>query len=262
MLRIERPIVKGMLAAALALALGGVFAGPATAQTQADIDMLKGMSGQDFETTWMSMMIQHHEGAVDMAEMAATRAAHQEIKDVAQNIIRDQTREITELTTWLQQWYNTTPQAGMMHEDAGMTAMLESATGDEFDRLFLQMMHDHHRGAIAMAELVPDRATHQELKTLAQNIMTTQEAEILQFMSWAQAWYGLDLMAPAAQATPMPMPEAGSTTGDMGDMGGATTAPVGMPRTGGADLAFPLVALLAGIAAFTVAGGIWVRRRA
>jgi len=254
MSRIERSIFRTTLVAVLALALGGVFAGQAAAQTQTDIDMLKGMSGQEFEVTWMNMMIQHHEGAVDMAEMAATRAAHQEIKSTAQNIIRDQTKEIADLTNWLRQWYNATPQAGMMHEDMSMAGMLQNATGDEFDKLFLQLMHEHHRGAIAMAELVPDRATHEELKALAQNIITTQEAEIQQFMAWAQAWYSLDLMAPV----PTPMP----TTGDMGEMGGTMSEPVGMPRTGGADTAFPLAVLLAGIAALTVAGGMWVRRRA
>ncbi|HET9493166.1 MAG TPA: DUF305 domain-containing protein [Chloroflexia bacterium] len=263
MLRMERSFVSGVLAAALVLALGGVFAGAAAAQTQSEIDSLKGLSGQEFEVEWMNMMIVHHRGAVDMAHMVNERAAHQEIKDIAQSIISAQDLEITTLTGWLQQWYNLTPESGVAHEDMGMTAMLQNATGDEFDKLFLQAMHDHHRDAIAMAELVPDRATHEELKTLAQTIHTVQEAEIQQFMSWAQAWYGLDLMAPAAQATPMPMPEAGTTTGDMGDMGGATTTqPVGMPRTGGADLAFPLAALLAGLAALTVAGGIWVRRRA
>jgi uncharacterized protein (DUF305 family) len=251
MFRIERSIVKGMLVAVLALALVGAFAGQAAAQTQTDIDMLKGKAGQEFEVTWMSMMIQHHEGAVDMAEMAATRAVHQEVKDVAQNIIRDQTKEIADLTNWLQQWYNATPQAGMMHEDMGMAGMLQNATGDEFDKLFLQLMHEHHRGAIAMAELVPDRATHEELKALARNIITTQEAEIQQFMAWAQAWYSLDLMMPV----PTPMP----TTGDMGS---TMQEPVGMPRTGGGETAFPLVVLLAGIAALTIAGGMWVRRRA
>jgi uncharacterized protein (DUF305 family) len=251
MLRTGHFARKGLLVAALALALGGLFAGRASAQTQSDIDMLRGMSGKDFEVTWMNMMIQHHQGAVAMAEMAATHAGHQEIKDVAQNIVRDQNREITDLTNWLQQWYNAAPQAGMMHEDMNMAGMLQNASGDEFDKLFLQLMHEHHRGAIAMAELVPDRATHQELKTLAQNIITTQEAEIQQFIGWAKTWYGVDLMTPA----PTPMP----TTGEMG---GTMNEPVGMPRTGGADLAFPLAALLTSMAAIAVVGGIAIRRRA
>lgn len=91
-----------------------------------------------------------------------------------------------------------------------------------------------------MAELVPDRATHQELKTLAQNIMTTQEAEIMQFMDWAMRWYNLDLMSSIPVGT----------------------APAGMPRTGGADgtgLMLRALALLAATAA--ISGGVRLRRR-
>lgn len=235
-------MAKGIVVTALALALagsltGGAAAGPA-GQMQSDIERLKGLSGQEFETEWMSMMIQHHMGAVEMAELVPSRANHQEIKDLAQNIIRDQNREIGEMTTWLKQWYNATPHEGMMHEDMGMMERLQNARGDEFDRLFLQMMHDHHRGAIAMAELVPDRATHQELKTLAQNIMTSQEAEILQMMDWAMTWYNLDLMQ---------------------GMGGA---PVGMPRTGSQNPASFTLTLLVGLAAITLVGGMWARRKA
>lgn len=240
---------RGILIASLVAALAGLFAKRAAAnparQTQSDLDHLRGLSGQQFEVEWISMMIQHHQGAIEMAQLAETRAKHQEIKTVAQNIIRDQTTEIGEMTMWLKQWYNTDPMTGMMHGDtmAGLDmSMLQGMSGDDFDKAFLMMMHAHHRGAIAMAELVPDRATHQELKTLAQNITTAQEAEIMQFMEWATSWYNLDLME--------------TMEGTEG------TAPVGMPRTGGPGPAALLATLLTGIAALSLVGGMWIRRRA
>jgi uncharacterized protein (DUF305 family) len=220
---------------------GAAAASPAR-QTQDDIEHLRGLSGQEFEVHWMSVMIEHHQGAVEMAQLAETRANHQEIKSVAQSIIRDQQREIGEMTMWLKQWYNAEPMTGMMHGGgmmAGMDmSMLRGMSGDDFDKAFLMIMHEHHRGAIAMAELVPDRATHQELKTLAQNVMTTQEAEVLQFMEWAMAWYNLDLMQ---------------------SMGGT---PVGMPRTGGSDTMPLTAALFLGMAALALGGGLWMRRSA
>jgi uncharacterized protein (DUF305 family) len=245
----SRIVWKGMAVVALVLAVAGSFTRSALAspvgQTETDMEHLSGLSGQEFETQWMSMMIQHHQGAVEMAQLAETRAAHQEIKTVAQNIIRDQTREIGELTTWLKQWYNAEPMTGTMGGmHGGMDVnMLQGASGDDFDKAFLMMMHEHHRGALAMAELVPERATHQELKTLAQNIIAAQEAEIQQFMEWAMSWYNLDLMA---------------------GMGGAgtSTAPVGMPRTGGPSPAFLLATLLLGVTGLAIAGGVWVRRKA
>ncbi|MEO8287074.1 MAG: DUF305 domain-containing protein [Chloroflexota bacterium] len=240
------------LVAALASSFSGTAAASPARQAEGDLEHLRGLTGQQFEIEWLSMMIEHHQGAIEMAQLADTRAKHQEIKTVAQNIIQDQTREIGEMKTWLMQWYNTEPMTGMMHEGmmAGMDmSMLESMSGDDFDRAFLMMMHAHHRGAIAMAELVPDRATHQEVKTLGQNITTSQEAEIMQFMAWAQTWYKLDLMT----ATGMGAME--------GTAGAAGTPPAGMPRTGISGTASWLGTLLASVAALTVAGGLWVRRR-
>ena len=42
-----------------------------------------------------------------------------------------------------------------------------------------------------MAKLVPDRAAHQELKNLADQITINQSAEISRMDTWLAAWYGL-----------------------------------------------------------------------
>ena len=222
-------------------------AGP-VAQTQSDLDHLKSLSGKEFEVEWMSMMIEHHQGAIDMSKLVATRAMHQEVKDVAQNIITAQTTEITEMTGWLQQWYGTTPVQGMMH-GMDMAAQLQSLSGDQFDKQFLTMMTEHHQGAIAMAQLVPERATHQELKTLSQNIITSQQAEVDEFGQWLSTWYN---------TTP-----AGGNMGG-GDMGGTTPGgSPGMPSTGSGESAFSLLLLaLAAVGITAVSGGAWLRKRA
>jgi uncharacterized protein (DUF305 family) len=50
-------------------------------------------------------MIPHHQGAIDMAGLAPDRAAHQEIKDLAQAIIESQSAEIDTMNAWLSAWY-------------------------------------------------------------------------------------------------------------------------------------------------------------
>jgi uncharacterized protein (DUF305 family) len=194
------------------------------AQAQGDIERLTGLTGQQFEVQWLSMMIEHHEGAIDMSQLAADRASHQEVKTIAQNIIRDQDREVAEMTSWLKQWYNTEPVANMMHDDMhGMAVMLQNLKGDEFDKAFLQLMTQHHQGAIVMAALVPSRATHAELMTLAQKITTAQQAEIQQFKGWARTWYNLELTDNAMMA-------GGTMMG--GGISGMMGGTPGMPRTG------------------------------
>lgn len=66
---------------------------------------LSGKTGDEFDKAFLSEMIEHHEGAVDMAEAALKNAKHQEIKDLAKAIIEAQTKEINQMKDWQKSWY-------------------------------------------------------------------------------------------------------------------------------------------------------------
>jgi len=57
-------------------------------------------------------------------------------------------------------------------------ADLESATGEEASRLFLQQMTEHHSGAIDMAEQETEGGSYPDAIALAEGIIQTQQAEI------------------------------------------------------------------------------------
>ncbi len=67
---------------------------------------LQGRAGDAFDREFLAEMIVHHQGAVQMAQLALTSAKHQEIKDLAQGIINAQNNEITEMKAWQKNWYN------------------------------------------------------------------------------------------------------------------------------------------------------------
>jgi uncharacterized protein (DUF305 family) len=67
--------------------------------------MMAELDGPRLEATFMSMMIPHHEGAVSMARLATERAVHPELKQLAEQIVADQTREIGQFNQWLADWY-------------------------------------------------------------------------------------------------------------------------------------------------------------
>lgn len=69
-----------------------------------------------------------------------------------------------------------------------MTDELKDKTGDDFDKAFLEMMIDHHQGAVDMAKETLKSAKHQELKTMANDIITAQEKEISQMKAWQKEW--------------------------------------------------------------------------
>src|SRR5205823_3342382 len=94
-------------------------------------------------------------------------------------------------------------QAGMMGGQSGgmsggpdmsgmsMMADLWKLTPPRLEAVFMSLMIPHHQAAIDMAQLVPERAAHQELKDLAQQINSSQSAEITQMKAWLADWYGL-----------------------------------------------------------------------
>lgn len=65
---------------------------------------------------------------------------------------------------------------------------LDEYTGDEFDRYYIANMLAHHQGAVDMANYALTNAKHQELKTLAQEIISSQTKEIDSMESWQKQW--------------------------------------------------------------------------
>jgi uncharacterized protein (DUF305 family) len=57
------------------------------------------------DAAFMTSMIAHHQGAIDMAALAEERADRQEVKDLAAGIITSQTAEIELMRGWLLEWY-------------------------------------------------------------------------------------------------------------------------------------------------------------
>jgi len=65
---------------------------------------LKGKTGDEFDKAFLSEMIVHHQGAIDMASLAKQNAKHDEIKSMAEDIISAQTKEINQMEQWYKTW--------------------------------------------------------------------------------------------------------------------------------------------------------------
>jgi uncharacterized protein (DUF305 family) len=63
------------------------------------------LPGPRLEAVFLSQMIPHHQGAVEMAHLAYERAGHQEIKDLSHSIEASQTNEVQKMNDWLKAWY-------------------------------------------------------------------------------------------------------------------------------------------------------------
>jgi uncharacterized protein (DUF305 family) len=141
------------------------------------------------ERAFLVDMVRHHAMAVQMAEMAKEKATHDELKDMADDIIRTQTAEMKRMRKWLKSWYGRTVGDHMgHHEDADMK-MLEESSGAEFEVRFMAMMSVHHTQAIERAKAVRKFRLHPKVRKLTRDIVRAQEREIRQLQDWLVAWY-------------------------------------------------------------------------
>lgn len=65
---------------------------------------LNGLTGEEFDKEFLKQMIIHHQQAVDMSKYAGSNAKHQEIKDLAADVISAQTTEIEQMKQWQKEW--------------------------------------------------------------------------------------------------------------------------------------------------------------
>jgi uncharacterized protein (DUF305 family) len=123
-------------------------------------------------------MIHHHAQAILMSSWAPTHGASADVRTLCARIINAQTDEIHRMQQWLADrrqpvpWPRLTRDTTEMKDMPGMPAMpgmggdslmpgmlsnaqldsLDRARGDNFDRLFLTYMMQHHRGAVHMVQ--------------------------------------------------------------------------------------------------------------
>lgn len=184
----SRTYFFGAVALAAALALSSCAGGGPAADSTSPAAEAPATAFNVADVTFAQMMIPHHEQAVEMSDdLLAKDGIDEDIVDLATAIKAAQEPEIAQLTDWLIQWraqdssMSDMPDMGdgsdgMMSDDDMMA--LQDAAGTDAGRLFLQQMTVHHEGAVAMAQLEIDNGENADARALAENILTTQTAEI------------------------------------------------------------------------------------
>jgi uncharacterized protein (DUF305 family) len=167
------------------------------------MDMDLGPADADYDLRFIDAMIPHHQGAVVMAKEVQQKSTRPEMKQLAEEIIEAQAKEIAQMQQWRKQWYPKAEEQPMAwHSQMGhMVAMspeqikamqMDVDLGEadpEFDLRFLNAMIPHHEGALTMAKDVLSKSKRPELKQLAENILASQQEEIDLMKQWRQTWY-------------------------------------------------------------------------
>ena len=150
-------------------------------------------SYNDADVAFMTDMIHHHAQALVMARMAPTHEAGESLRILSERIIVGQNDEIALMQDWLEDRGLPVPDPADPHAahgaHAGMPGMLteaqlaelDAARGEEWDRLFLTYMIQHHEGALTMVDTLfgsYGAAQGDDVFRIATGIAADQTAEI------------------------------------------------------------------------------------
>ena len=207
-------LLTAVVALAAAAACSGSDSDPGPADTGSDPTAQEGIPGEgmthegmsaevvipdgvlytEADVRFMQGMIAHHAQAIYMTQLAAAQGANSRVLTLAKKIDDSQAAEIQLMQGWLYEKSQFVPDTSS-HRTMMMPGMLTpdqleqlgAANGNAFDRLFLELMIQHHEGAIVMvAELLaaPRAAQDVDINVFANEVhlVQTTEIEIMQEM--------------------------------------------------------------------------------
>lgn len=190
----------GLAAVTLALSLTAACGGD---EESAAPQELSATEHNDADVEFASDMIQHHAQAMAMADLTIDRPIDAEVEELAEGIRAAQGPEIETMVDWLTEWDEEIPETINDHVNAGhdhgelsermdevdhgdMPGMLtaddlvelEDASDAEFQDLWLELMIEHHAGAVEMAKTQQGDGRYRPAVELAETIASSQAAEI------------------------------------------------------------------------------------
>lgn len=172
-----------------------------TATDEAAATQTQAAANNDADVTFATQMIPHHAQAIQMADMALASDGTT-LTELAEQIKAAQAPEIETMSQWLTGWGEEVPDGadmgsmdmgsmdmgGMMSQD-DMDSLMQMQGGG-FDAMWLQMMIEHHEGAIEMAQTEVAQGQYPDATALAEQIITAQQAEIEQMQDMSDSLTG------------------------------------------------------------------------
>ena len=164
---------------------------PSREISAAEASDLAGIRYSEADVRFMQGMISHHAQALEMTELLETRTESDAMRQTARRIDLSQEDEIEMMQDWLRERGQEVTAIDAHHAPGAMRMpgmlsdeemeSLADADGVAFDRLFLELMIKHHRGALTMVDNLLDQrgaAQDSQLFAFTSDITADQTAEI------------------------------------------------------------------------------------
>jgi uncharacterized protein (DUF305 family) len=138
-------------------------------------------AARDAEHEFLRKMIDHHEGLVQMATAAMTKASNSSTQGDAHNLHTKQADEQKKMIADVQAQYGETVTPMVMPQHKAMADSLAAKTGADYDRTFYRIVVQHHQEGVQMVNDMAPRFTKADVKSMAEKMRTEQQREITQF---------------------------------------------------------------------------------
>jgi uncharacterized protein (DUF305 family) len=144
-----------------------------------------GRADRTFDLRYINAMISHHRGAMLLAEQLSENTTRPEMKDLAQNILKDEPGAIAELYEWKEEWYDDTRAV-----PDPIVANL-GAADDKFDLRFLNAIIAHHEDGILMTKETRQKSSRTEILNNADAVEAFLSKGIETLKGVRSDWYNI-----------------------------------------------------------------------
>jgi uncharacterized protein (DUF305 family) len=188
-------LLRGVMIAMAAVVVVGLFAGAAIWALQGDDEPPAPMNAVD--VGFLQDMIDHHEQALLISELYLEHQPRGPAAGAANEVLMFQTRDLGWMRDWLaeesyapgepdrmaMEWMGEpTPVAEMPGmQTPERLQELSEARGADADRLFFEIMIDHHFGGVHMADHAAANGAREEILTFAEATSRTQRYEVVEY---------------------------------------------------------------------------------
>lgn len=173
---------------ALVFAVGGCGGGDSassdTAAPEADTSGQLGAqpaAARDADHEFLRKMSDHHEGMVQMASQAMTKASASTTQSEAHQLHQKQQQERDQMVGMIGSAYSETYTPTVMSSNRAMNDSLQQKSGAEYDREFYRHVVMHHREGVQMIDQFMPRLTRPDVRQMAEKMKADQTREISEF---------------------------------------------------------------------------------
>jgi uncharacterized protein (DUF305 family) len=157
-------------------------------------DMMQRMNGMkmsgDFDHDFALMMIEHHQGAIDMSQVLLKSGKNEKLKSMAQKGSAKQKEGQKELRTLISNHKMESSKNNPEHNELKntmeqmMKEMKSMKMSGDVDKDFAMMMMMHHKAGLEMANNEIAHGKDAELKKAAQKMVEEQKKEMKELQDW------------------------------------------------------------------------------